>query len=80
MTEENSLPQKTKTQQVEEMIVDSLTEVSKDSSSFQKILSIIGNKPNYSVENIALLYAQMPEATMVQGVAQWNKIGRNVIK
>lgn len=80
MTEENSLPQKTKTQQVGEMIVDSLTEVSKDSSSFQKILSIIGNKPNYSVENIALLYAQMPEATMVQGVAQWNKIGRNVIK
>ncbi|WP_421000841.1 hypothetical protein ACOJIU_18125 (plasmid) [Carnobacterium maltaromaticum] len=31
MTEENRLSEKTKTQQVEEMIVDSLTEVSKGS-------------------------------------------------
>lgn len=43
---------------------------------FLKMVNKIKN--NYSLRNTILVYAQNPNATIVKGFCDWNKLGRGV--
>ncbi|MCH5428350.1 ImmA/IrrE family metallo-endopeptidase [Lactococcus lactis subsp. lactis] len=44
-----------------------------DSESFKKYLNTLAKFPNYSVNNVLLIQAQNPQATLVSGYKDWQK-------
>lgn len=44
-----------------------------DSESFKKYLNTLAKFPNYSVNNVLLIQAQNPQATIVSGYKDWQK-------
>lgn len=44
-----------------------------DSKSFKKYLNTLAKFPNYSVNNVLLIQAQNPQATLVSGYKDWQK-------
>ena len=78
MSEFNSSTEKLKA--VHNLLNNSLEDMFKNNDSFKRFLEVMSRLPNYSINNLALIYGQKPEASMVQGFQQWKKIGRYVQK
>ncbi|PEM69300.1 ArdC family protein [Bacillus pseudomycoides] len=78
MAEFNSSKEKLKA--VHDLLNNSLEDMFKNNDSFKRFLEVMSRLPNYSINNLALIYGQKPEASMVQGFQQWKKIGRYVQK
>ncbi|WP_234973070.1 ArdC-like ssDNA-binding domain-containing protein [Paenibacillus vortex] len=49
-------------------------------AEFQRYLEVASKFPKYSLNNVVMIYAQKPEATMVQGYNAWKEMGRQVQK
>ncbi|WP_394122063.1 ArdC-like ssDNA-binding domain-containing protein [Planococcus donghaensis] len=47
---------------------------------FQNMLDVMASGHHYSINNVLLIAAQKPEATMVRGFKQWQALGRHVNK
>lgn len=47
---------------------------------FQDMLDVMASGHHYSVNNVLMIAAQKPEATMVRGFKQWQALGRHVNK
>lgn len=45
---------------------------------FLQLLRVLGSFPRYSLRNLLLIKKQKPEATLVAGIKQWNRLGRRV--
>ncbi|MDR6726111.1 hypothetical protein J2W91_004617 [Paenibacillus amylolyticus] len=58
--------------------VDQAIEKIFNKSEFQRYLEVASNFPKYSLNNVVMIYAQKPEATMVQGYNAWKDMGRQV--
>lgn len=52
---------------------ESQLEEMSDSESFKKYLNTLAKFPNYSVNNVLLIQAQNPQATLVSGYKDWQK-------
>lgn len=53
--------------------VETQLEEMSDSESFKKYLNTLAKFPNYSVNNVLLIQAQNPQATLVSGYKDWQK-------
>ncbi|SFS99642.1 ArdC family protein [Paenibacillus sp. 453mf] len=60
--------------------VDQAIERIFNKSEFQRYLEVASKFPKYSLNNVVMIYAQKPEATMVQGYNAWKDMGRQVQK
>lgn len=49
-------------------------------NDFQRYLEVASKFPKYSLNNVVMIYAQKPDATMVQGYKAWQDMGRQVQK
>lgn len=47
---------------------------------YQEFLKIMSKQPNYSARNLLLIANQKPDARIVMGYKEWQKLGRNVVK
>ncbi|WP_085520894.1 ArdC family protein [Tuberibacillus sp. Marseille-P3662] len=47
---------------------------------FQRYLEVVSKFPKYSLNNVMMITAQKPDATMVQGYNAWKKLDRQVQK
>ncbi|MCJ8223706.1 ArdC family protein [Bacillus sonorensis] len=71
---------KDKLNAVHEILNNGLEEMFHNNEKFQRFLELMSRFPNYSLNNLALIYAQKPNATMVQGFKQWKRLERYVNK
>ncbi|QNR70548.1 hypothetical protein IAQ67_29255 (plasmid) [Paenibacillus peoriae] len=60
--------------------VDQALERIFSNNEFQRYLEVASKFPKYSLNNVVMIYAQKPEATMVQGYNAWKEMGRQVQK
>jgi len=51
-----------------------------DSEKYKEILKVMSRVRNYSANNMVLIGMQRPDATIVMGYNEWQKLGRNVRK
>lgn len=51
-----------------------------DSEQWQRFLNFTASFHSYSLNNLLLIWAQLPDATRVAGFRQWEKLGRHVRK
>lgn len=61
-------------------IEQALEKAFKDGNGVEDLLNTMSRFPNYSMNNIMLIQAQKPDATLVQGFNAWKRQGRSVIK
>lgn len=76
MAEFNSSKEKLKA--VEDLLNNSLEDLFKNNENFKRFLEVMSRLPSYSINNLALIYSQKPEASMIQGFVQWKKMGRHI--
>ncbi|MEC0238197.1 ArdC-like ssDNA-binding domain-containing protein [Paenibacillus kribbensis] len=65
--------------QVQKQVDQAIERVFKN-NEFQRYLEVASKFPKYSLNNVMMIYAQKPDATMVQGYKAWKDIGRQVQK
>ncbi|PQF54142.1 hypothetical protein CUS76_11110 [Enterococcus faecalis] len=74
---DESMPRKNedKEQWKQELLQKAETQLEEmsDSESFKKYLNTLAKFPNYSVNNVLLIQAQNPQATLVSGYKDWQK-------
>ncbi|PEB42272.1 hypothetical protein [Bacillus pseudomycoides] len=63
---------------VEDLLNNSLEDLFKNNDNFKRFLEVMSRLPSYSIKNLALIYGQKPEASMIQGFVQWKKMGRYI--
>lgn len=51
-----------------------------DSERYKEVLKLMSRVRNYSANNMMLIEAQRPDATIVMGYNEWTKLGRHVKK
>lgn len=56
----------------------SVTQITEDPEKFARYLDMQGDNPSYSAGNVALVMAQLPEATVVHTQGHWRDLGRSV--
>lgn len=78
MAENQSLNDKLKV--VQDMLTSGLEEMFQNNENFKRFLELMSRLPHYSLNNLALIYAQKPNASMVQGFKQWKQLDRYVNK
>ncbi|PGK15274.1 hypothetical protein CN895_07955 [Bacillus cereus] len=76
MSEFNSSKEKLKA--VEDLLNNSLEDLFKNNENFKRFLEVMSRLPSYSINNLALIYSQKPESSMIQGFVQWKKMGRHI--
>lgn len=65
------------------MLEENITKIfdeQKGTASYQEFLKVMSRVPNYSARNLMLIANQKPDAQIVMGYKEWQKLGRNVIK
>lgn len=65
--------------QVQKQVDQAIENIFKN-NDFQRYLEVASKFPKYSMNNVVMIYAQKPEATMVQGYNAWKDMGRQVQK
>lgn len=71
---------KEKLNAVQEILNNGLEDMFQNNESFKRFLELMSRFPQYSINNLALIHAQKPDASMVQGFKQWKKLDRYVNK
>lgn len=51
-----------------------------ESERFHELLKVMSKQKNYSLNNSLMIALQKPDATMVKGFKEWQKLGRHVMK
>lgn len=69
----------TKMDQVQKQIDQALEKIFAN-NDFQHYLEVASKFPKYSLNNVVMIYAQKPDATMVQGYKAWQDLNRQVQK
>ncbi|MDI3236172.1 ArdC family protein [Exiguobacterium antarcticum] len=65
------------------MLEENITKIFDEKSgtaNYQEFLKVMSRVPNYSARNLLLIANQKPDATIVMGYKEWQKLGRNVTK
>ncbi|APT48358.1 ArdC family protein [Bacillus safensis] len=75
---QKKLTTKDKLKSINEMLENSLEDIFLNNEKFKRYLDVMAKFPSYSINNLALIYSQKPDASMIQGFKQWNSIGRYV--
>jgi len=63
---------------VRQIYNDTIHEITKSPGRWKDVLGLMGRIYRYEFDNIVLIYAQKPNATLVADYDTWWKIGRNV--
>ncbi|GAF66481.1 hypothetical protein BTS2_3382 [Bacillus sp. TS-2] len=61
-----------------ELLVKGVKDVTADPSDYKKFLDFVSQFPTRSLRNQILIFKQKPTASLVAGMKQWNKLGRQV--
>jgi len=65
------------------MLEENITKIFDENSgtaNYNEFLRVMSRVPNYSTRNLLLIANQKPDAQIVMGYKEWQKLGRNVIK
>jgi hypothetical protein len=68
-----------KVKELKKLIKEQIENI-KQSEEFLKFVDFCSKFNNYSLNNLMLIYAQYPKASLVAGLKSWNRMGRKVKK